>query len=59
LYLDGNYHADFKVAASDAYATARASIAPIFGTHALTIKVFGRFTEVKIDEFSFSKEEKA
>ncbi|MBQ5361717.1 MAG: family 43 glycosylhydrolase [Clostridia bacterium] len=59
LYLDGKYHADFKVAASDAYATARASIAPVFGTHALTIKVFGRFTEVKIDEFSFSKEEKA
>ena len=31
----------------------------VSGTHALTIKVFGRFTEVKIDEFSFSKEERA
>ena len=55
LYLDGNYHADFKVPASADYATASASIAPVFGTHTLTLKLFGGFTSAAIDEFRFFK----
>ena len=55
LYLDDKYHADFKVAASTEYVIASASIAPVFGTHTLTIKVFGRFTRASIDEFCFCK----
>ena len=53
LYLDGKYHADFKVAASDVYTRASASIPAIHGTHELTIKLFGGFSGASVDEFAF------
>ena len=53
LYLDGKYHTDFKVAASQGFATFRAQIPPIHGAHALTIKLFGRFTGAAVDAFRF------
>ena len=53
LYLDGKYHTDFKVAASQGFATFRAQIPPIHGTHALTIKLFGRFDGAAVDAFRF------
>ncbi len=55
LYLDGRYHADFKVEASDTYTRASASIPSIHGTHELTIKLFGSFAGASVDEFTFKK----
>ncbi len=56
LYIDGCYHTDFKLPASDTYITASTKIAPICGTHTLTLKVYGRFDAARIEEFSFAKE---
>ena len=56
LYLDGKYHTDFKVTASDTFTTAIAQIPPIHGTHELTVKLFGRFTSAAVDAFRFFTE---
>lgn len=53
LYLDGHYHTDMKVQASEAFATAQASMPPVTGVHTLTLKFYGGFTYLTVDEFTF------
>ncbi|MBQ7378878.1 MAG: family 43 glycosylhydrolase [Clostridia bacterium] len=53
LYIDGNYHTDFRVPASDTFAAMSVGIPAIAGRHALTVKLFGRFTKASVQEFAF------
>ncbi len=53
LYVDDRYHADFKVPESEAFATASAKIPTLYGTHTLTVKLFGNFECACVDELRF------
>ena len=54
LYVDGMYHADFKVAAAETYADTRAAIPALLGAHTLTLKFFGEFTDGAMESFTFT-----
>lgn len=54
LYVDGMYHADFKVAAAETYADTRAAIPALQGAHTLTLKFYGEFTDGAVESFTFT-----
>ena len=56
LYLDGAYHADFKLPASEQSMTKTVKIPAITGKHTLTLSWYGKFETASVQEFAFSKE---
>lgn len=56
LYLDGAYHADFKLPASEQSMTKTVKIPAITGKHTLTLSWYGNFETACVQEFSFAKE---
>lgn len=54
LYIDGWYHDTLNAPASKDYAVACKPIAPIEGVHELTLKFYGNFDSMCVDEFLFA-----
>ncbi len=57
LYVDGEYHADFKLPASEQSIKATIKIPEISGRHTLTLAWYGRFETASAQEFTFTKED--
>ena len=56
LYVDGDYHADFKLPASEESVQTTVKIPAITGKHTLTLAWYGKFETASVQEFAFSKE---
>lgn len=54
LYLDGTYHADFKLLATNCMTRTAADVPPIFGEHTVTLKFYGGFTNATVEAFTFA-----
>ena len=56
IYLDGMYHADFKVAASEVYADTTVATPAVSGEKVtVTLKFYGEFTDASVESFTFTK----
>lgn len=56
LYVDGLYHTNIEVPASQTFAVARTSMPPLSGSHSLTLAFYGTFTTASTDAFCFATE---
>lgn len=56
LYIDGAYHTDFKVPASEQSVQRTVRMPVITGRHTLTLSWYGSFSCASVQEFAFGKE---
>ena len=56
LYIDDQYHKDFKLPASEQSVTTTVKIPALTGRHTLTLAWYGRFETASVQEFVFFKE---